>query len=94
MELRVTRKRQQARPGGRAMEVPVQQDFIHTRSTPNCSLGIDPCRVCIRITAETSPKLVSQLAFWDTYLVSPEVHNGTPSTQSIHAEALEQGDEG
>lgn len=93
MERRVTRKRQdKARPGGRAMESPVTQEYSSTRSTPNCTLGLPSCRVCIRITADSSPKLIQQLAFWDTYLVSPEVHNGPSnlSEEGIRPETVEQ----
>lgn len=92
----MSRKRREARPGGRAMDLPVQQEFTSTRATPNCTLGISPCRVCIKLTLEND-RLRDQLSFWDTYLVSPEVVNGVEATNPVSepdgSETMEQSDQ-
>lgn len=68
------RKRAQARPGGRAQDEslgPITQAYESRLATPDCTLSLPKCKVCLQLRAEND-KLRDQLSFWDTHLVPPE----------------------
>lgn len=74
MERRARRK--QARQGGRQPDEslgPITQAFESRLATPNCTLALPKCRVCLQLQAEND-KLRDQLSFWDTYLVGGFAH--------------------